>query len=44
MSEELAMIVDGRRLLARREEEAVDLMLSEGNRNRSRLGSRLDRV
>ena len=44
MSEELAMVADGRRLLARREEEAIDLMLSEGNRNRSRLGSKLDEL
>ncbi len=44
MSEELAMIADRRKLLARREEEAVDLMLSDGNRNRSRLGSRLNEL
>ena len=44
MSEELAMIADRRRLLARREEEAIDLILSEGNQNRSRLGSRLDEL
>lgn len=44
MSEELVEIAHSRRLLDGREEKAVDLMLSEGNRNLSRLGSRLDEL
>lgn len=43
-SEELAMIAYKKRLLDEREEIAVDLMLSEGNQNQLRLGSRLDEL
>ncbi len=44
MSEELVMIADSKRSLDGREEKTIDLMLSEGNQNRSRLGSRLDEL
>jgi len=43
-SEELATISHKRRLLDGREEKAMEIMLSEGNQNRLRLGSRLDEL
>ena len=44
ISEELAMIAYKRRVLDGREEKAIELMLSEGNQSRLRLGSRLDEL